>query len=119
MPNPISQESNGSFFDRIASANRVVLVDATGAEYAAGAVSVQRTPTIQRVTTATTTTVAAGAQAISVRILAATSASTPTVGGVAVPTDGVVTFTAKSGDTLGSLSVVTLTGDDVLITSVV
>lgn len=105
--------TNG-ILDPDAHAERVLPVDAAG-NVTVGAV---RTPTVQRVNTATTTNVAAGALGLSVLVVAAASAASPTVGGVAIPAGVSVSFEAPTDDTLATIAIVTVSGDDVIITKV-
>lgn len=76
----------------------------------------QRNVTVTRVNTATTTTVPAGAQAVSVLIHTSGGVSSPTVQGTAVPVAGVtLNFNALDTETLQAVAVVTSSGDDVFI----
>lgn len=103
----------GEYIDTTAQAQRVVSL-APG-----GAGSTARTPTVQRVNTATTTNVAAGAQAYTFTVISAASAASPTLGGVALPQGYSASFSISNpGDTLGAISLVTSTGDDVMILKV-
>lgn len=106
--------NDGEYIDTSSQAQRVTLV--TGG---AGG-GTQRTPTVQRVNTATTTNVAAGAQSYSFTVVAAASAASPTLGGVALPQGYTATFSAVApNDTLGAISLVTSAGDDVVVLKVV
>lgn len=83
------------------------------------AAGVARTKSISRVTTATTTTIPAGRQSYTVTVIAAASAASPTLDGVALPVGYTATFSVVYGrDTLPSASLVTVAGDDVLILQV-
>ncbi len=80
---------------------------------------VGRTPSIQRVNTATTTTIAPGYRSWSVFVVVAASAASPTLNGVALPAGATVEFSAPDSETMGGATLVTSTGDDVIITSVI
>lgn len=80
--------------------------------------SVQRVTAIQRVITATTTSITAGKKSYSVAVVTAASGSSPTLDGVALPAGVTVSFSAPDNDTLESASLVTVLGDDVIVTSV-
>lgn len=80
---------------------------------------VARTSSIQRVNTAATTAIAAGTQSYTVTVVAAASAASPTLGGVALPAGYTATYSVVYGrDTLPAASVVTVAGDDVIILKV-
>lgn len=102
------------YIDNAARAQRVTNVDASG-NPTTGAT---RTTALQRVNTATTTNIAAGLRSYSITVLAASSASSPTIGGAAAPAGYTVSFTADGSNTLTGMAVVTATGDDVLIATV-
>lgn len=78
----------------------------------------QRTKSTVRVNTATTTNVAAGARRIAVTVVAAASAASPTVDGVAIPYGTTWYVEADGANTLPATAVVTVSGDDVIIVSV-
>lgn len=106
-----------NYVDDGAAATRVTLVTAAGAATAAAA-AVARTAAISRVATATTTTITAGKKAYTIAVVTAASAASPTIGGVAVPV-GSYSWEAPPGDTLSALAVVTVSGDDVIISTLV
>jgi len=110
----VYQNDDGEYIDNVAQAQRVTSVapGTTG--------STARTTSVQRVNTATTTNVAAGAQAYTFTVITASSASSPTLGGVALPQGYTASFSiVNPGDTLSAISLVTATGDDVMILKVV
>lgn len=138
----VERNDIGEWLDDTAKAQRTIAVDGTGA-VVGNTVSVsnfpasteiandvgnpvpvslpagtQRTHVITRVTTATTTNITAGKRAYTIQVLAASSLTSPTVDGVAVPTGTILILSAPSGDTLDASAIVTLTGDDVLITTI-
>lgn len=80
--------------------------------------SVEAATARTRVTTATTTPIAAGAYSYSVKCDAASSASSPTLDGVRMVLGEVVVRVAPPGGTLEAASLVTATGDDVTIDEV-
>lgn len=113
-----SELKQPQWIDDAAQATRVTLVDTSGTAYSAGAAaSVQRTTAISRVNTATTTNITAGKKAYTVAVITVASAASPTLGGVALPV-GSYSFEAPPGDTLDAKSLVTVLGDDVIITSI-
>lgn len=105
------------YIDDGARATRVTIVGTDGSASASGAASVQRVTAISRVATATTTSISAGKKAYTVAVIAAASAASPTLAGVALPV-GSYSFEAPPGDTLEAESLVTVSGDDVIIISV-
>ncbi len=108
---------NSQFLDDTAQATRVIGVDATGTPVA-GAAAAQRVTGISRVATATTTAITAGKKSYTVAVVTAASAASPTIDGVAVPAGTSLTWEAPPNDTLEAASVVTVSGDDVIIISV-
>jgi hypothetical protein len=104
--------------DDAARATRVTVVDASGESGGALPDPVERATTATRVATAATTAIAAGARSYSVTVLAAASAASPTLDGVAIPVGMTVRRVAPNNDTLEAASVVTVSGDDVLIDEV-
>lgn len=106
------------YVDNEAKATRVTMVAADGSASGGGAASVQRVTAISRVATATTTSITAGKKSYTVAVVAAASAASPTLDGVALPAGSTFTFEAPQGDTLEAASVVTVSGDDVIITSI-
>jgi hypothetical protein len=110
----VYQNDDGEYIDNSAQAQRVTSV----APGTTGAVA--RTTSVQRVNTATTTNVAAGAQAYTFTVVAAGSTASPTLGGVALPQGYTASFSITNpGDTLGAIALVTSAGDDVVILKVV
>jgi hypothetical protein len=106
--------NDGAYIDTTAQAQRVVSL-APG-----GSGSAVRTTSVQRVNTATTTNVAAGAQAYTFTVISAASAASPTLGGVVLPQGYSASYSITNpGDTLSAIALVTSTGDDVLILKVV
>lgn len=103
---------NSQYIDGTARATRVITVGSAGTS------STQRVTAIARVATATTTAITAGKQSYTVAVVAAASTASPTLDGVALPSGSSVTFSAPTGDTLEAASLVTVLGDDVIITSV-
>ncbi len=79
---------------------------------------VGRTPGILRVNTGTTTTIPAGYRSWSVYVVAQASVASPTLGGVALPLGVSVEFSAPNDETMRGMTLVTATGDDVVIVSV-
>lgn len=102
------------YIDNAARAQRMLSVDASGNPTSGS----QRTTAMQRVNTATTTNIAAGLRSYSITVLAASSSSSPTIGGVAAPAGYSVNFMADGANTLTGMAVVTATGDDVMIATV-
>lgn len=106
---------DGEYIDLTAQAQRVISIAPSGG----GSGSVSRDPNIVRVNTATTTAITAGKQAFTVTVIAAASTASPTLDGVALPVGYTATFgISNPGDTLQSMSLVTVSGDDVIILSV-
>jgi hypothetical protein len=70
------------------------------------------------VTAPGTRNIPAGRKSYTVAVIAAASAATPTFDGVALPAGTVLTFSAESGDTLPSATLISVAGDDVLYTEV-
>jgi hypothetical protein len=97
---------------------RAAPVPVSGTVTATPPASVQRVTAITRVATATTTAITAGKKSYSVAVVTAASVASPTLDGVALPAGATVSFTAPDNDTLEAASVVTVSGDDVIITSV-
>ena len=107
------------YADTAAEAQRVMLVDGSGEALDPGAGGgVARASGISRVATATTTAITAGARSYSVTVIAAASAASPTLDGVAIPQGVTVRFEADGDNTLDAASLVTVSGDDCLITEV-
>lgn len=79
----------------------------------AGATKVE---TITRFAVAGTRTVGAGSFSYSVTVISAASAASPTLGGVALPVGFTASYAPRNADTLTGLSLVTVTGDDVMVT---
>lgn len=77
--------------------------------------SAQRTTSIQRVITATTTTLVAGHRSYTVTVIAAASAASPTLDGVALPVGYTASYSADGANTLEAASLVTVLGDDVIV----
>lgn len=115
---PADKYVEQQWLDDAAKATRVVMVDSGGGSGGALPTPVQRTTNISRVATATTTPIAAGARSYSVTVLGVASDASPTLDGVALPYGMTVRFAAPNNDTLEAASLVTLAGDDVLITEV-
>lgn len=111
-------EKQSNWVDDEARATRVTMVAANGSASASSAATVQRAVTIARVATATTTSITAGKYSYTVAVVAAASAASPTLGGVAIPVGTSLTFSAPPRDTLPAASVVTVTGDDVIISTI-
>jgi hypothetical protein len=109
------QRDDQEFIDRTARATRVLSVNAAGTPTGGGE---QRTTTFQRVDSADTTAIPAGTVAYSVAVITAASAASPTLDGVALPANVAINYEAPPGDTLEGASVVTVEGDDVIITTV-
>lgn len=90
-----------------------------GAELITPGPGVALAKSITRVNTATTTPIAAGAESYSVTVVSAASAASPTLDGVALPVGYTATFSVVyARDTLPSASLVTVSGDDVIILQV-
>jgi hypothetical protein len=70
------------------------------------------------VTTPGTRNIPAGRKSYTVAVIAAASTATPTFDGVALPAGTVIAFSAESGDTLPSATLISVAGDDVLYTEV-
>jgi hypothetical protein len=105
-----------NWIDSTAQAARVTMVATDGTS--TGTPGVARTKSLTRVNTATTTSITAGKKSYTVIVVAAASAASPTLDGVALPAGVSLTFSVISNnDTLPSASLVTLAGDDVLIAS--
>lgn len=113
-----SELKQPQWIDDAAKATRVTLVAADGTASPGSGATVQRVTAIARVNTATTTAITAGKQSYTVAVVSAASAASPTLDGVALPAGSSFTFEAPPGDTLEAASVVTVSGDDVIITSV-
>lgn len=110
----IGRNENGEYFDTTATAQRIIAVDAAGTPTAVAAIT--HVETITRYNTAGTRTVGALARSYNVAVVSAASAASPTLGGVALPAGYSVEFTAPQADKVTGLSLVTVTGDDVLVT---
>lgn len=110
-------EKQSQWIDDGARATRVTLVASDGSVPPDAAAAVQRVTGIVRVATATTTPITAGKKAYTVAVITAASAASPTLDGVAIPV-GAYNYEAPPGDTLESASVVTVSGDDVIILSI-
>lgn len=78
----------------------------------------ERTVTVLRVASGATTVIAAGSRYYRVDVITAGSAVTPTFDGVSIPAGAQIVAAAPPGDTLNAASVVTESGDDVLITTI-
>lgn len=81
--------------------------------------SATRTQSIVRVTTAVTTTIAAGSRSFTVTVVAAASAASPTLDGVALPVGYTGTIAADGNNVLAASSLITVAGDDVILLKVV
>lgn len=81
-------------------------------------VSPLRNQKIQRVSTATTTTIPRGVRSFSVTVVTAASAASPTLDGVALPAGFTGSFDADGYDGLHEMDLVTVSGDDVIILTV-
>jgi hypothetical protein len=116
----IGRNESGDFFDSTLKAQRFIPVDLSGNEYLiSGATApVAHVETITRYATAGTRTVGAGNRSYSVAVVSAASVASPTLGGVALPVGYAAEFTAPQADTVTGLSLVTVTGDDVIVTVV-
>lgn len=106
------------------SADDPLPVTFEGGEGPAEEVAVTSLPTavrvegITRYNSAGTRTVGAGKRSYSVLVVAAASAASPTLGGVALPAGWSGEFTAPVNDTLTGLSLVTVGVDDVIVTAI-
>lgn len=81
--------------------------------------SATRTQSITRVTTAVTTAIAAGSRSFTVTVVAAASAASPTLDGVALPVGYTGTIAADGNNVLAASSLITVAGDDVILLKVV
>lgn len=109
----IERNDEHLYIDNTAKAQRVTVVSGGGGG------AVQRVTSIQRVNTATTTPIAAGTQSYTVTVVTASGAASPTLDGVALPAGYTATYAVTNpGDTLEAASMVTATGDDVIILKV-
>lgn len=72
--------------------------------------------TITRFAVAGTRTVGAASFSYSVTVISANSAASPTLGGVALPVGFTASYSPRNADSLTGLSLVTVTGDDVIVT---
>jgi hypothetical protein len=97
------------------TSNRLVTVP-TGVERSKSVVRYASSGT--GVTTPGTRNIPAGRKSYTVAVIAAASSATPTLDGVALPAGTVLSFSAESGDTLPSASLISVAGDDVLYTEV-
>lgn len=133
---------DSEYVDQVALATRVIAVDSAGTPIPPGGggltdaqlravpvpvsgtvtanppATVQRVTAITRVITATTTAITAGKKSYTVTVIAAASAASPTLDGVALPAGYTASYSSPSNDTLESASVVTVLGDDVIILAV-
>lgn len=80
--------------------------------------SAQRTTTITRLTVGADRTIPAGTRSYTVTVVAAASAASPTLDGVALPVGYTATFSAPENDTLEAAEVATVAGDDVIVLEV-
>lgn len=97
---------------------RATPVPVSGTVTATPPASVERVTAIARVATATTTAITAGKKSYSVAVVTAASVASPTLDGVALPAGVTISFTSPDNDTLEAASLVTVSGDDVIVTSV-
>lgn len=97
---------------------RATPVPVAGTVTATPPASVERVTAIARVATATTTAITAGKKSYSVAVVTAASVASPTLDGVALPAGVTISFTSPDNDTLEAASLVTVSGDDVIVTSV-
>jgi hypothetical protein len=102
------------YSDDVAKAQRITVVDGTGAPTQAAPVT--HVETITRYNAAGTRIVGASARSYSVAVVAAASVASPTLGGVALPAGYVTNYEAPQADKVTGLSLVTVTGDDVIVT---
>lgn len=117
----IGRNSDGDWLDSVATAQRVITVDASGTPTSGGA-PVTRTKVIARynnsgvggATAPGTRTITTGARSYTVVVLAASSATSPTFDGVALPAGMTVSYSADGANTLPAASLVTAAGDDVV-----
>jgi hypothetical protein len=100
---------------QVDTSNRLVTVP-TGVERSKSVVRYSSTATGG--TTPGTRNIPAGRKSYTVAVIAAASSATPTFDGVAIPAGTVITFSAESGDTLPSATLISVAGDDVLYTEV-
>ena len=106
------------YSDDVSRATRCLAVDSSGNPVPV-LVSAQRVTSIQRVTGAASTAITAGKQSYTVTVVAAASAASPTLDGVALPAGYTATFAITNpGDTLESATLATVLGDDVIILAV-
>lgn len=103
------------YSDDVARAQRVLTVDSSGNPTSGGAPTTH-VETITRYNTAGTRTIGAAARSYSLVVIAAASAASPTLGGVALPAGYAAEFTAPQADKVTGLPLVTVTGDDVIVT---
>lgn len=109
------------YVDDVARAQRILAVDSSGNPTSGGA-PVARTKVIARynnsgvggATTPGTRTITTGARSYTVVVLAASSATSPTFDGVALPAGMTVSYSADGANTLPAASLVTVVGDDVV-----
>jgi len=73
------------------------------------------TPTLQRVNTAATTVIPSGVQSVSITVVASSGGTSPTVQGCPLPANVTISLSANPEQTLSPVTVVTATGDDVII----
>lgn len=79
----------------------------------AGATKVE---TITRYNTVGTRTVGAASFSYSVTVISAASSASPTLGGVALPAGFTASYSPRNADVLTGLSLITASGDDVIVT---
>ncbi len=79
---------------------------------------VGRTPGILRFSVAATTVIPAAYRSWSIFVVAAASTASPTLNGVAIPVGATIEYTAPDDETMRGATLVTVTGDDVVFTSV-
>jgi hypothetical protein len=113
----VTRNDELEYIDLTAMAQRTLAVD-SGGNPLSGAV---RTTGISRVNTATTTNIAANLRSFSVTVVAASSGSSPTLGGVPLPAGYTANYAADGANLLnaGTTPLVTAAGDDVIIITVV
>lgn len=113
----IIKNDEGEYLDNVAEAERVTVVGPGGAPVFP--LPVSRVTSITRVATAMSTPITAGKQSYTVTVVSAASAASPTLDGVALPAGYTATFSISNpGDTLEAATLVTVSGDDVIILAV-
>lgn len=91
----------------------------TGTVTTTPAAGIQRSKSTTRQTTATTLNIPVGRQSYTITVIAAASAASPTLDGVALPVGYTATFSVVYGrDTLPAAAIATVVGDDVIILQV-